>query len=111
MTVNFTKCSYRCAVLLLTLSLTLIAVFTRAQDARVNLSGTVTDGGDGQPLPGVSISLSDSKTSGTVSNVDGGFTIKANIGSTLTFKLVGYIAWTYKVKGPDAKVNVLLKRD
>jgi TonB-linked SusC/RagA family outer membrane protein len=110
MTVNFTKCSYRCTVLLLTLSLMLIAVFTRAQDARVNLSGTVTDGGDGQPLPGVSISMSDSR-SGTVSNAEGGFTIKANMGSTLTFKLVGYIPYTYKVKGPDAKIDVLLKRD
>jgi TonB-linked SusC/RagA family outer membrane protein len=110
MTVNFTKCSYRCTVLLLTLSLTLIAVFTNAQDARVNISGIVTDGGDGQPLPGVSISLSDSK-SGTVSGVDGGFTLKANIGSTLTFKLLGYLPFTYKVKTPDTKVDVQLKRD
>lgn len=110
MTVNFTKCSYRCTVLLLTLSLTLIAVFANAQDVRVNISGTVTDGGDGLPIPGVSISISDSK-SGTVSNAEGGFTIKANIGSTLTFRLVGYISYTYKVKTPDAKVDVLLKRD
>src|SRR3954464_7644195 len=106
MTVNFTKCSYRCTVLLLTLSLTLIAIFTNAQDVRVNISGTVTDGGDGQPIPGVSISNPDSK-SGTVSNADGAFSIKANIGSTLTFRLVGYISYTYKVKTPDAKVDVV----
>lgn len=113
MTVNFTKCSYRCTVMLLTLSLAIISIFARAQgtpDARVTISGTVKDGGDGTGLPGVSISISDTK-GGTVTNVDGVFTLKANIGSTLTFRIVGYTPFTVKVKGPDAKVDVLMKRD
>jgi TonB-linked SusC/RagA family outer membrane protein len=99
--------------MLLTLSLTFISIFTRAQttvDARVIISGTVKDGDDGQALPGVSISISGAK-GGTVTNVDGSFTIKANVGSTLTFRIVGYVPSTVKVSGPDAAVGVVLKRD
>lgn len=112
MTVNFTRYSNRCTVVLLTLCLTMLSLFVHAQapDARVNIGGSVKDGGDGTFLPGVSISISDSK-SGTVSNTDGGFTLKANVGSTLTFKLVGYVAFTYKVQAENNNVAVILKRD
>src|SRR5687767_5135982 len=100
MIVNFTRYSYGCSIVLLTLVFTLMSNFANGQgttDARVSVSGTIKDGGDGTFVPGVSISISDSKA-GTVSNIDGAFTIKANAGSTLTFSIVGYLPFTYKVK-------------
>lgn len=113
MIVNFTRYSYGCSVVLLTLVFILMSNFANGQgttDARVSVSGTIKDGGDGTFVPGVSISISDSKA-GTVSNIDGAFTIKANVGSTLTFSIVGYLPSTYKVKGPEANVAIVLRRD
>lgn len=63
-----------------------------------NLHGNVMDENDG-PLPGVTIILSNDRTSGTVTDEDGSFTLKASVGDTLTFSCLGYEDLVMPVNG------------
>lgn len=53
------------------------------------ISGVVTSGSDGSPLPGVSIVVKSTST-GTVTDIDGKYAIDAPEGSTLVFSYVGF---------------------
>ena len=94
------------------LTLFLIAVLTclgiYAQN--VNVSGTVTSSLDGEPLIGVTIMVKGTST-GTASDLDGNFTIKANPGQTLQFSYIGYTPQEVKVTGPMSDVNIVLIED
>ena len=54
----------------------------------IKVQGTVTDAITKEPLPGVNVITSDKK--GTVTNLDGYFTIQVEKGKPLTFSYVGY---------------------
>lgn len=114
MTVNFTRYSHRCTVMLLTLCLALLSLPGIAQvnpaTTKIVVAGFVRDGFDGTPLPGVSISISDSK-SGAISNADGSYSLKANPGSTITFTIVGYLPHAVIVKENNAHLNITLPVD
>lgn len=73
-------------VLILLLSL-LLGNFAMAQ--QTVLSGKVTDSSSGEALPGVSIVVQGT-TNGTISNLDGNFTLSANRGDVVLFSFVGY---------------------
>jgi iron complex outermembrane receptor protein len=53
------------------------------------LSGKITDSSSGESLPGVSVVVKGT-TNGTVSDMDGNFTLKVNKGETVQFSYVGY---------------------
>jgi len=55
----------------------------------INLKGTVKDAGDGQPLPGVTISDSQRKVLG-VTDVNGNFNLKVVKGTEISFNMLGY---------------------
>jgi len=73
-------------VLILILSL-LIGNFAMAQQTA--LTGKVTDRSTGESLPGVSIAIKGT-TNGTITNMDGQFTINVKRGDVLQFSFVGY---------------------
>ena len=73
-------------VLILLLSL-LLGNFAMAQQSV--LSGKVSDSSSGESLPGVSIVVKGT-TNGTISNVDGGFTLSVNQGDVIQFSFVGF---------------------
>lgn len=58
-----------------------------AQDVRI--SGRVTDANDGSTLPGVSIAVKGT-TTGTISDINGSFSMTVAQGSTLVFSFIGY---------------------
>jgi iron complex outermembrane receptor protein len=58
-----------------------------AQDMTVK--GKVTDASDGNSLPGVTIAVKNT-TTGTISDVDGNYTITVTKGATLVFSFIGY---------------------
>ncbi|MCW0483006.1 SusC/RagA family TonB-linked outer membrane protein [Gaoshiqia sediminis] len=60
----------------------------------VNLSGTVTGSEDGMPLPGVSV-LEKGTTRGTVTNIDGKYTISVQRGAVVVFSFIGMQAHEY----------------
>ncbi|RKD92024.1 SusC/RagA family TonB-linked outer membrane protein [Mangrovibacterium diazotrophicum] len=72
--------------------LTLLAAFFLGVGAllaqEVNLSGIVTSSEDGSPLPGVSV-LEKGTNHGTVTNVDGQYSISVPQGATVVFSFIG----------------------
>ena len=55
----------------------------------VTVKGTVKDSGDGQPLPGVTISDNQRKVLG-VTDVNGAFSVKVAKGTEISFNMLGY---------------------
>lgn len=91
---------------LLTLLLALVVQISFAQEKTV--AGTVSDS-SGFPLPGATIVIKGTPT-GTSSDFDGKFAIKAKTGATLVFSFVGYTTQEVLV-GTSNTVNVKLKED
>ena len=99
-------------IVFLALALAGIGQNVSAQDknsATVTVSGTVTDGSE--PLVGVVISILDKPSSGTLTDVDGKFTIKASQGDKLNFSYVGYNKQQYVVMGNKSGLKIVLKSE
>ncbi|KAF0197879.1 MAG: TonB dependent receptor [Bacteroidetes bacterium] len=73
-------------VLFLFLSLT-FAYQGFAQGVRI--TGKVTDANDGKTMPGVTIAVKNT-TTGTITDIDGNFTLNVNKGAALVFSFIGY---------------------
>lgn len=71
------------------------------------ITGKVTDAKTGEPMSGVSVKISSSKTGGTITNKDGAFTVSAQPGDALTFSFVGYNTETVKV-GIETALSVMM---
>ena len=91
---------------ILTLILALVVQLTFAQQKTI--TGTVTDD-TGLPLPGANVIVKGT-SSGTQSDFDGNFTVSANVGQTLVFSYVGFVAKEVKV-GAQNKIDVSLLPD
>lgn len=85
----------------------LVTTVALAQERAV--SGKVTSGDDGSPIPGVNI-LEKGTSNGTVSDADGNFRITVNSDATLTFSFVGYTTQEVAV-GRQSTLNVSLQTD
>jgi len=72
------------------------------------VTGVVRDK-TGEPLIGVSVVLKSNSRQGTVTNIDGQFSINAPQGSTLVFSYVGYKSQEVKVGG--GSINITLQED
>ncbi len=91
---------------ILTLLLAFVVQLTFAQGKTI--SGTISDA-SGLPLPGATVIVKGT-TSGTSTDFDGKYTIKANQGATLVFSFVGYTTKEVKV-GTSSSINVTLSED
>ena len=83
-----------------------VVQITFAQEKTI--SGTILDG-DGLPLPGATV-LVKGTTSGTSSDFDGNYSIKANTGETLVFSFIGYTTKEIKVNN-SSSINLTLQED
>jgi len=94
--------------LLMFLFALLFANLTYAQQKTI--TGSVTDEDTGEALPGVTI-IVEGTTSGTVSDLDGNFSIKVpDENSSLAFSFVGYVTQQKSVKGVTS-FKIALKND
>ncbi|MEN3322809.1 SusC/RagA family TonB-linked outer membrane protein [Mariniflexile soesokkakense] len=91
---------------ILTLLLAFVVQLTFAQEKTI--SGTVSDA-SGLPLPGATV-LVKGTTTGTSTDFDGKYSIKANQGATLVFSFVGYTTKEIKVATSNS-INVTLSED
>jgi len=91
--------------LILSIMLTLLSGFMYGQQ---EITGKVTDG-EGLPLPGVNIIIEGSST-GTVTDFDGKYNIKADKENVLVFKYIGFTTKKVKV-GDQTTINVKLFED
>ena len=71
----------------------------------INISGIVIDN-EGLTLPGVSVSVKGT-TNGTITDIDGNYTLKASRGSTLLFSYIGYESQEIKVEN-QSNINITL---
>lgn len=78
------------------------------QTVAVIVSGTITDL-NGEPLPGVTVSVAGS-TTGTVSDLDGKYSISVPEGTTLRFSFIGFETLEIQV-GDQSIINVILNDD
>ncbi|WP_245189639.1 SusC/RagA family TonB-linked outer membrane protein [Lunatimonas salinarum] len=78
------------------------------EDFRKDVSGTVLDP-NGDPMPGVSV-LVQGTTTGTVTDLDGKFSINVPDGGTLVFSFIGYESQLVVV-GDRTVININMKED
>src|ERR1035437_3299878 len=76
-----------------------------AQNSDGIISGKVLSEKDGEPLIGVSIMVKGSKV-GTVTDLNGAFTLQTKTGETLSVSYVGYLSQTVKVTGSDLTIKL-----
>lgn len=74
-----------------------------------SISGKVTSGSDGSPLPGVSILLKGTNT-GTTTDIDGSYTINAAPNGTLVFSFIGFTTKEETISGRNT-IDVALSED
>ncbi|MFD1615437.1 SusC/RagA family TonB-linked outer membrane protein [Gelatiniphilus marinus] len=91
---------------ILTLLLAFMVQLTFAQEKTI--TGEVFDS-SGLPLPGATILIKGS-TTGTSTDFDGKYSIKANQGSTLVFSFIGYVKREVLV-GTSNTINVTMQED
>jgi TonB-dependent starch-binding outer membrane protein SusC len=72
----------------------------------MTISGTVTEVGSGVPLPGVSIQIKGT-TNGTVTDIEGKYSITANSGDILVFSFIGFSPQEVAV-GTNSVINIEL---
>ncbi|WP_299437268.1 SusC/RagA family TonB-linked outer membrane protein [uncultured Aquimarina sp.] len=78
--------------------------------AQSTVTGTVTDAGNGQPIPGVNIILKGT-TNGTSSDFDGNYTLSGvNNGDIIEFSYVGFLPQEFSYSGTD-RIDVALQED
>ena len=75
----------------------------------ITVSGKVISSDDGYGLPGVTIQVKGTVT-GTVTDLDGNYSLKADSQDVLVFSFVGYKTKEIAVKG-KTKINVTLEVD
>ncbi len=72
------------------------------------ISGTISDT-DGRPVAGVTIQVGETKT-GTISELDGSYSIQVPLDSHLIFSAIGYKTESIPVNGRQ-EINVILQED
>jgi TonB-linked SusC/RagA family outer membrane protein len=80
-----------------------------AQNNPTNFSGVVKSKTDGQPIPGVSVTVKGT-TAGTITDIDGKFTVKTTVGSTLVFSFIG-MQTTEMLVNSTAPISVTMEDD
>lgn len=91
-------------IVLLILSISTFEVFAQ----QLNVSGIITDAEDGMPIPGVSVVVKGTKL-GTITDMDGKYSIKAEKGNVLVLRFIGMSATEIEVTG--LKHDVILQKD
>lgn len=79
------------------------------EEARRRYTGIVSDD-RGESIIGASVTLKDNKSIGTITDMDGNFTIEASIGAILQVSYVGFTTQEVKL-GNNSSINIILKED
>jgi TonB-dependent starch-binding outer membrane protein SusC len=80
-----------------------------AQEGGKTVTGIITFSGTGEPVPGANIVIKGTET-GTISGIDGEYSIRVNEGDILIFSFIGYLKDEISV-GKESIYNVSLSED
>ncbi len=75
------------------------------------VSGVVKGSEDGLPLPGVSVVITGGKITGTITDIDGKFSINVPNGRSLSFTYIGYRTLLVKEINKSQDLNISLESD
>ncbi|MBD8487352.1 TonB-dependent receptor [Echinicola sp. CAU 1574] len=78
-------------------------------DLLKEITGTVLSGEDGLPLPGVTVKVKN-KEIGTVTDLDGKYTIDAAVGDVLVFSFVGFQVQEHEIQNQSI-ISITLEQD
>ncbi len=81
----------------------------QAQSQLQQIKGRVTDAGN-EPIVGASIMMKGSND-GTISNMEGRFSLNAPLGTTLVVSYIGYVTQEVKTDGRNKPLTIVLKED
>ena len=93
---------------LIVLLLNLIFISVSAQN--IQIKGVVVGGSNSEPLPGVNIVLKNNPTVGTVTDLDGNFTLSAPENAVLSISYIGYMHQDVAVRG-QSFLKITLQED
>ena len=79
-----------------------------AQSGQITVSGVVTSQTDGETIIGANIIVKGT-TVGTITDIDGNYSISAGVGQTLVFSYIGFETKEVKVTG--SRLDVVLEED
>ena len=80
-------------------------------DAAFTVRGTVTDGANGDALPGVNVLLKGTSSTGTITDASGSYSLTVpNSNDTLLFTSIGFAAREIAING-QSELNVTLDED
>lgn len=82
---------------------------TLQQGKKQRVTGVITDS-NGEPIIGANV-MEKGTGNGTITDVDGKFTLTASEGSVLSITYIGYTAQELKVKAGQNNLNITLKED
>lgn len=82
-----------------------VGICVASAQQTLSVSGVVSDASDGSPMAGVSVTVKGT-TTGTVTDIDGKYTLKASQGSTLVFSFVGMVKQEIAVKREAINVRM-----
>ena len=74
------------------------------------ISGKVTESGSGAPIPGVNVIVKGTSI-GTITDMDGAFTLNASEGSILVFSFIGYTQREVAVTAGQTQFDISLDSD
>ncbi|SHG98835.1 SusC/RagA family TonB-linked outer membrane protein [Winogradskyella jejuensis] len=77
--------------------------------AQTTITGTITDGSNSMPLPGVNVIIKGT-TTGTSSDFDGKYSIEVNNGDVLVFSYVGFVNQEIVYNG-QSTIDVVMQED
>ena len=81
----------------------------KLEQANIEINGQVVSGTDNLPLPGVAIKVKGT-TQGTISDIDGNYTITADENAVLQFSFIGFATKEEAVNGRSL-INIVLEED
>ena len=88
------------------LSFTFAAVWAQ----NIQIKGTVVSGTDNEPLPGVNVVLKGNTGTGTITDIDGVFSLSVPSDAVLTVSYIGFVTQDVPVNG-QSLLKVVLKED
>lgn len=100
----------RLNTLFATLLLCCLGSLSAMAQNNVSVSGIVLDADLQEPLMGVTV-VADGTTKGTVTGLDGRFTIAVPVGTILRFSFVSFRTEQYKVTGANQNVRIAMHED
>lgn len=103
---NLVKLMKKLLSVLFLLSFTLASVYAQ----NIQVKGTVVSGSDNEPLPGVNVVVKGSTSLGTITALDGDFTLSVPADAVLSISYIGFKSQDVAVKGQKI-LKIVLQED